>query len=88
MSSWMYDTKDYYIDIGESLEEPKQDEYKIYNKKTGVVEYSDYLLPRVIDSMLQMQERLVEVVNKFNESVKADNTPQLTVIGNGENSLH
>tara|TARA_R110000851_G_scaffold224947_2_gene377759 strand:+ start:915 stop:1181 length:267 start_codon:yes stop_codon:yes gene_type:complete len=88
MVSLKYETEDYYIDIGESLEEPKQREYKVYNKKTGVVEYSDYLLPRVIDSMLQMQEKLVEVVNKFNESVKADNTPKLTVIGNGENSLH
>ena len=88
MVSLKYETEDYYIDIGESLEEPKQREYKVYNKKTEVVEYSDYLLPRVIDSMLQMQEKLVEVVNKFNESVKADNTPKLTVIGNGENSLH
>jgi hypothetical protein len=88
MSSWMYDTKDYYICIEDSLEEPKQKEYKVVNKKTEVVEYSDYLLPRVIDSMIQMQDRLVEVVAKFNKSLKDDKTPKLTVIGNGENSLH
>ena len=55
-----YTTEDYQVEIAQSRED-EVPVYHIVNKITGVMEYEDHLLPRTIDSMLQMQERMNEV---------------------------
>ena len=83
-----YVTDDYEIVLGapphDSEGVGEEDVYKIRNKVTGVYEYSDYLLSRTVDTLVQMQERLDEVREKF---FKADK-PKLEVVDNGESSLH
>ena len=60
--------------------------YKIVNKETEVHEYSDYLLSRTIDTLIQMQERLEDVRSKF---FTVDKPKLLTMVkDNGEDSLH
>ena len=74
----MYETADYMIGIGPN----KSDEtvYQVINKFTEVVEYEDYMLPRAIDTMLVIQERLDEAKEADR---KAFLDPPLTLITGG-----
>jgi hypothetical protein len=63
----------YVTDDYELIVESKEEEngtvqvYRVMHKTFDVVEYEDYLLPRTIDTMLEMQERLNAVKTKYNE---------------------
>lgn len=61
--------------------------YQVVNKETGVVEYEDNILPRTIETMMEVQSRLTEVKNKL-FAVE----PALKLIGEedveGGNSIH
>jgi len=57
-----YVTDDYHLVVGEKDD---MSVYHVINKDSKVVEYEDYLLPRTLDTMLEMQSRLKEQVRKF-----------------------
>ena len=62
-----YSTKDYVLEIGVSREDGGAPAYHVINKDSRVVEYEDYMLPRTIDSMVQIQERLNESIVNYNK---------------------
>lgn len=66
-----YETEHYKIIVAENKE--ASEVYHIVNRVTGVTEYEDYLLPRAIDTLMELQDRLTEVLQKFNG-------PKLSVI--------
>ena len=72
-----YDTKNYTLEVGNSEIEDGNGQsliYKVVNKETGVSEYEDFMLPRAISSMVQLQERLEEAINSYN-------APSVTTLG-------
>ena len=77
-----YATTDYVILHG--TEEGKT-VYQIVNASYGVVEYIDHLLPRTINTMLEIQEQL-------DIALRAYNNPKLTVVekddDEGKHGLH
>lgn len=80
-----YVTDDYSVVIGEADGKPV---YNIVNRVTEVVEYEDYLLPRVIDTVIEYQKRLEQAREKFSPAVP-NNVVSLTDEGpDGEDTLH
>lgn len=63
-----YVTEDYAISVGQNKED--QTVYLITNKETGVVEYEDYLLPRTLNTLVELQSRLEEARETFDKPVK------------------
>jgi hypothetical protein len=61
-----YKTDDYFIKVQGSNEDKEVLIYVVKNRVTDVVEYEDYMLPRAIDALVQMQERLGEARSKYN----------------------
>jgi len=55
MSLEQYKTSDYDLRIGEH---EGLSIYQVVNREYGVMEYQDYLLPRVLDTLYELQERL------------------------------
>jgi len=70
-----YITDDYRIDV--VMNKEGVEVYVVVNLTTGVTEYEDYLLPRTIDTLMELQKRLEEVNRRFTN-------PPLTVIGTGD----
>jgi len=69
MSEYEYVTEDYLLAVGEALRDGiATPVYHILNRVTGVVEFEDYLLPRAVDTMLEMQVRLSAVNAKYADS--------------------
>ena len=62
-------TDDYKV-VVDIKEDDKSNVYRIINTEFDVVEYEDYLLPRVLDTIVEMQEKLTEKRSKFHESLK------------------
>lgn len=75
-------TEDYRLDVGEKDD---QKVYHVVNKETEVLEYEDYLLPRTLDTMMEMQSRLTEQVRKFDFPTVAVVEPEE---GDGTGSVH
>jgi len=50
-----FSTNDYQVSIGEH---ESLAIYQIINREHGVMEYQDHLLPRVLDTLGELQERL------------------------------
>ena len=74
-----YETADFHIRIEEREEllgSSPTPIYRVINKVTGVSEYEDYLLSRVIETMLGMQELLNSVRDKYNNTANL-----LTLVG-------
>jgi len=84
-----YSTNDYMLDIGEH---EGLAIYQIINREHNVMEYQDHLLPRVIDTIAELQQRLDESRSKL--STGAVKAPASTVIegnftkGDGSDGLH
>jgi hypothetical protein len=57
-----YSTEDYSVG---TAEKEGQQVYQVVNSDSGIIEYEDYLLPRVIDTMIEMQARLEEARKKL-----------------------
>jgi hypothetical protein len=57
-----YSTDDYSVGTAENKE--GQAIYTVVNTDSGITEYEDYLLPRVLDTMVEMQSRLDEARKK------------------------
>lgn len=77
-----FQTDDYHVDVVENKEGVEV--YVIVNRGTGVTEYEDYLLPRVLDTLLELQSRLEEARRRFTN-------PPLTVVeapDAGEAGIH
>ncbi len=68
-----YSTDDYDLVVG--ITEEDKYAYQLVNRETGVMEYEDYLLPRAVDYMIEVQSRLEAVRAKLSTS------PVLTLIG-------
>ena len=66
-------TEDYRLVVGEKDD---QQVYHVINEYSGVVEYEDYLLPRTLDTMMEMQSRLKEQVRKFDFPTVAGVEPE------------
>lgn len=66
-------TEDYRLVVGEKDD---QQVYHVVNKESLVVEYEDYLLPRTLDTMMEMQSRLTEQVRKFDFPTVAGVDPE------------
>lgn len=87
-----YSTDDYRIEIKvkageETYNGDKSTIYCIVNNESGVVEYDDYVLPRIIDTMYELQARLDEVRSKTREQ----DAPVLELVeefADGEDSVH
>lgn len=56
-----YSTQDYVIRVAEK---ESQFVYQVVNNDSGIIEYEDYLLPRTLDTMMEMQARLTEARKK------------------------
>lgn len=65
--------EDYRLYVGEKDD---QKVYHVVNKESLVVEYEDYLLPRTLDTMMEMQSRLTEQVRKFDFPTVAGVDPE------------
>lgn len=65
-------TLDYCIHVVEN--DHKVTVYRIVNRSTGVDEYEDHYLARVLNMVLEMQKSLDEAMAKFNR-------PQLSIAG-------
>ena len=61
------ETADYVLQVGEF---EGSDTYQVINKMTMVVEHSDYLLPRVLETVGELQNRLDEVREKISNPTK------------------
>lgn len=61
----------------------KQDIYQIVNREHGVIEYQDYLLPRALDSLLDLQKRLDETLAGFLTKGAPESKNPLTIVGGG-----
>lgn len=83
-----YQTKNYQVVLG-SKEEGGEAiiTYEVVNKGTGVTEYEDYLLPRVINTLSELQNRLDEAIEAFNNP---QHTPKLSIApgGKGGHTAH
>ncbi len=83
-----YGTADYELIVADKVEDGVESRvYRVMNTEYGIVEYEDYLLPRIIDTMLEMQARLDAVKVKFAEP----KAPTFTVVGDpsdGANTAH
>lgn len=62
-----FHTSDYYISVGDKSTDDPQKVYQVWNRDCQVLEYEDYLLPRTIDTMLEMQSRLEQVGRKYDQ---------------------
>ncbi len=69
----LYETKDYVLS---SAVQDDKSIYQVTNKATQVTEYEDFLLSRIIDTLVEMQSRLDAAVKKYEESKAL--TPVLT----------
>ena len=63
----LFSTENYTLEVGVSREEKDTPAYHVINKESKVVEYEDYMLPRAVDSMMQIQERLNEAIVALNK---------------------
>lgn len=71
-------TDDYRLEIGEN---EGQTIYQVVNIHTGVMEYQDFLLSRIIETLPKMQHRLDEVREEFRNPPQS--APSLTAIPGG-----
>jgi len=66
--------------------------YNIINRKTGVVEYEDHLLSRVIGILPEMQDRLTQAWLAFESVVQTvKGPPKLSIVGDKDDdkgSIH
>lgn len=60
-----YQTHDYVVEVVNQDSEQGGLVYRVQNKITSVYEYEDYLFPRLLDTMVEMQVRLDEAKLKF-----------------------
>ena len=60
------ESPDYILVVGNSREDEGTLAYHIMNKESSVIEYEDYMLPRTLDAMISMQDKLDEVMAKYN----------------------
>ena len=83
----LYETEHYELVIGK--DDKDQAIYQVVNRATKVIEYDDYILPRSLDAMSNLEEKLVDADKVFRQAVAAD-TLSLVVVGdeNDKGSLH
>jgi hypothetical protein len=81
-------TEYYALGVGEDSD--KKPIYQVMNLETGVVEYDDYILPRSLEALENLTEKLGEVYNSLAKD-KAELAP-LTLVTkekeDGEGSIH
>lgn len=70
-----YKTENYFIDLG-SNKEDGADIYQIINRETGVIEYDDFILPRTIEALLNLEEKLQEA----NRIYEHGESPSLSLV--------
>ncbi len=84
-----YHTASYKLEV---MEQDGKHIYQVRNKDTGVIEYEDFLLSRILDTLVEMQSRLDAAVEKYSTYASPPSAPQLTVIpggtGDGEGGVH
>ena len=62
-----YQTNNYTIEVGAIVEDGENKLiYQIVNKDTNVVEYDDFILPRTIEALTNLQDKLDEADGVFN----------------------
>jgi len=62
-----YQTNNYTIEVGATVEDGENKLiYQIVNKDTNVVEYDDFILPRTIEALTNLQDKLDEADGVFN----------------------
>ena len=77
-----YDTDNYSLVVGAGIDS-NVDEYQVVNKLTGVIEYNDYILPRSIEALVNLQEKLDEVESSFKSGQL-----KLSLVESSEGSVH
>lgn len=84
-----FQTEDYQIHIGSKDEDGHNIvTYEVINRRTGVTEYEDFLLPRVITTMVELQKRLLEAIDIFEKRDKEKPVLSITPGGKGEHTAH
>ncbi len=82
-----YQTANYILGV---VKQDGKSMYQVQNKGTEVVEYEDFLLSRILDTLVEMQTRLDAAVEKFEGH--AVPKPRLTLVpggsGDGEGGVH
>jgi len=78
-------TEYYQLGIGE--DKNGRSIYEVLNLETGVVEYDDYILPRSLEALFNLTEKLTDVYKTLGE----DKPTSLSLVkgeADGEGSLH
>jgi hypothetical protein len=68
-----------------------EDRYICSNRKTGVVEFRDHLLPRVIDTLLHLEKNLTISMEKWESSLREKDISPLRLVSeeeDGSGNLH
>ncbi len=68
MREHLYSGKNYEVYLDPTFED--KEKYTIINIETGVVELRDNLLPRVLDTVIQLDTSLDEALLRWNDHVK------------------
>ncbi len=80
-------TEHYALGVGEDANEKPI--YQVTNLETGVVEYDDYILPRSLEALDNLTNKLTEM---YNSMVKDKSLAPLSLVSkekpDGEGSLH
>jgi len=66
-----YNTENYSIMVGDSLLHENEVAYQIVNTDTGVIEFEDNILPRTIDALLNLQNKLTEANSQFSPQLRS-----------------
>ncbi len=80
-----YITADYEIVVGVKDDQPT---YQVRNIETDVIEYEDYILPRSIDTMIEMQTMLDKARIKLVDGPKLELVKKEITDEEGGNGLH
>jgi len=80
-------TTDYY-QLGVGKDEHDKPFYQVMNIESGVVEYDDYILPRSIEALYNLTEKLDEVYTKQGTDKQLPLTLVTKGETDGEGSLH
>jgi hypothetical protein len=85
----LFETKRYVVTVSDSTD--VEDRYLCTNKQTGVVEFRDHLLPRVIDTLLHLETNLAVSEGKLREHLSGDLAPLALVVmesTDGSSNIH
>ena len=64
MGETVYENDNYTVVVGESNMIEDYKVYKVINKRTGVAEVEDSMLPKIIDYAVQLDEAIDKIVDE------------------------